>query len=202
MLASYGARVGAYLIDWIIPAVLYALFAGWARWLWLKDYLSPARDAAMANQPERVESLTPEQLVGMLDWKFFFIAPGITLLVQTAYHVGFLSTRSDAAGQDGARPVGEVGGPSRSDRRGHGLHAHPPAAGDRGALGHPARELPDVLRRDRRSRVADQGPAASGTARQDRRHPGGQGQAAPRYLELSRPSSASSPIGSVTSQQP
>jgi uncharacterized RDD family membrane protein YckC len=99
VLASYGARVGAYLIDWIILAVLYALFAGWAWWLWLKDYLSLAWDAAMANQPERVESLTPEQLVGMLDWKFFFIALGITLLVQTAYHVGFLSTRSATPGK-------------------------------------------------------------------------------------------------------
>ncbi|KRE37744.1 hypothetical protein ASG73_08865 [Janibacter sp. Soil728] len=99
VLASYGARVGAYLLDSVILWVLYALFAGWAWWLWMKDYMSLAWDAALTNQPERVEQLTPEQLLGMLDWKFFFIALGITLLVQAIYQVGFLSTRSATPGK-------------------------------------------------------------------------------------------------------
>lgn len=98
-LASYGARVGAYLIDGLIVMVLNAVVAGWAWWLWISDYMTFVVDAAVANEPERVEGLKPEQMLAMLDWKFFFIALALSLLVQAIYHIGFLTTRSATPGK-------------------------------------------------------------------------------------------------------
>lgn len=98
-LASYGARVGAYLMDLLIIMIINAVVAGWAWWLWISDYMTFAWDAAMANDPERVEALKPDELLAMLDWKFFFIALGLTLLVQAVYHIGFLTTKSATPGK-------------------------------------------------------------------------------------------------------
>ena len=98
-LASFGARVGAYIIDWLILLVVNAVVAGWAWWLWLQDYVRFVWEAAMANDQARVDSLSPEELLAMLDWTFFFVAMALTLLVQAMYHIGFLATRSATPGK-------------------------------------------------------------------------------------------------------
>lgn len=98
-LASYLSRVGAYLIDALLLAVLNLLVSGWAWYLWMADYWAFAWDAARANDPERVNELTPEEILGFFDWQYLFIAMGLSLLLQVAYHVGFLATRSATPGK-------------------------------------------------------------------------------------------------------
>lgn len=98
-LASYGARVGAYLIDLLIVGLLNLLVAGWAWYLWMADYWTYVWDAAMAGDQDAVNNLTPEQLLGFFDWKYLFIATGLSLLVQAAYHIGFLATRNATPGK-------------------------------------------------------------------------------------------------------
>ncbi|MGO1165856.1 MAG: RDD family protein [Janibacter sp.] len=98
-LAGYGARVGAYLIDLLIVALLNLLVAGWAWYLWMADYWTFVWDAAMAGDQDAVNNLTPEQMLGFFDWKYLFIATGLSLLVQAAYHVGFLAARNATPGK-------------------------------------------------------------------------------------------------------
>lgn len=98
-LASYGSRVGAYIIDGFILMVINLIVVGWAWWLWIADYWSFVWDAALAEEPSRVEGLTPDQVMGMLEWRYLFIAVGLSLLVQALYHVGFLAARNATPGK-------------------------------------------------------------------------------------------------------
>lgn len=98
-LAGYGARVGAYLIDGLIVGLLNLLISGWAWYLWMADYWRFAWDAAMAGDQDAVNDLTPEQVLGFFDWQYFFIAMGLSLLLQVAYHVGFLVARGATPGK-------------------------------------------------------------------------------------------------------
>ena len=90
-LASYGQRVGAYLVDWIVLRILNVIFAGWAVWLASRDYLTFIWDAAAANDPERLERVTPEELLGLFDVQYLLVALGIGMLVRCLYEVIFLS---------------------------------------------------------------------------------------------------------------
>ncbi len=98
-LASYGSRAGAYLLDSLIVGILNLILTGWAWWLWIADYWNFVWDAAMANEQDRVNSLTPEEVVGFFEWKYLFIAMGLSLLLQLAYHVGFLVARGATPGK-------------------------------------------------------------------------------------------------------
>lgn len=98
-LASYGARAGAYIIDGLVVAVLNLLVTGWAWWLWMADYWDFVYGAALEGNQDAVNDLTPAELTGMFDWQYFFIAAGLSLLLQAVYHVGFLSTRSATPGK-------------------------------------------------------------------------------------------------------
>ena len=98
-LAGYGARAGAYIIDVLIVGVLNLLLTGWAWWLWMADYWSFAWDAGMSGDPDAVNDLSPEELLGFFDWQYFAIAVGLSLLLQAAYHIGFLATRSATPGK-------------------------------------------------------------------------------------------------------
>lgn len=98
-LASYGARVGGYLIDSLIVGFLNMLISGWAWYLWMADYWSFVWDAAVAGDQDAVNDLSPEQIWGFFDWQYFFIAMGLSLLLQVGYHVGFLATRSATPGK-------------------------------------------------------------------------------------------------------
>lgn len=98
-LAGYGSRVGAFIIDVLILGVINLIAVGWAWWLWSADYWRFVWDAALANDPERIEGLTPAQLSGMLDWRYLFVAFGLSLLIMAIYHVGFLATRSATPGK-------------------------------------------------------------------------------------------------------
>lgn len=98
-LAGYGARVGAYLVDLLILGLLNLLVSGWAWYLWMADYVTYVWDAALAGNQDAVNDLTPEQLLGFFSWQYFFIAVGLSLLLQAAYHVGFLATRNATPGK-------------------------------------------------------------------------------------------------------
>ncbi|WP_435199448.1 RDD family protein [Janibacter sp. GS2] len=98
-LAGYGARAGAYLIDLVILGLLNLLVSGWAWYLWMADYVTYVWDAALAGNQDAVNELTPEQLLGFFSWQYFFVAVGLSLLLQTAYHVGFLATRNATPGK-------------------------------------------------------------------------------------------------------
>lgn len=98
-LASYGVRVGAYVIDSLIIGLLNLLIAGWAFALWMWDYFAFAWDAAEAGDPSRVEGLTPEAVLAMMDWKFFFVGLALIMLVQAIYQIGFLTTRGATPGK-------------------------------------------------------------------------------------------------------
>lgn len=98
-LAGYGARVGAYLLDALLVGLLNLVLTGWAWYLWMADYWSFVWDAAVAGDQDAVNDLTPEQLWAFFDWQFFFLAMALSLLLQVAYHVGFLSTRGATPGK-------------------------------------------------------------------------------------------------------
>lgn len=98
-LATYGARVGAYLIDSVILMVLNLLVAGWAWWLWAADYWRFVWRAALAGDQDAVNSLDTQQMLSFFDWEYLFIAVGLGLLVLAAYHVGFLATRNATPGK-------------------------------------------------------------------------------------------------------
>ncbi|MGN7248411.1 RDD family protein [Janibacter anophelis] len=98
-LAPFGTRVGAYIIDSLILGVINLVVAGWAFGLWMWDYMAFVFEAAQAGDQSRVEELTPDALLGMLDWPWFFVGLGLALLVQTAYQVGFLTTRGATPGK-------------------------------------------------------------------------------------------------------
>lgn len=98
-LAGYGARVGAYLLDALIVGVLNLLISGWAWYFWMADYWSFAWDAAVRGDQDAASNLTPEELLGFFDWRFFFVALALSLLVQVGYHVGFLAARGATPGK-------------------------------------------------------------------------------------------------------
>lgn len=98
-LAGYGARVGAYLLDALLMGLLNLVLTGWAWYLWMADYWSFVWDAALAGDQDAVNDLTPEQLWAFFDWQFFFLALGLSLLLQVAYHVGFLAARGATPGK-------------------------------------------------------------------------------------------------------
>lgn len=98
-LAGYGARAGAYIIDLLIIGVLNLVLTGWAWYLWMADYWTFVWDAAMAGDQDAVNDLSPEQVLGFFEWRYLFIAMGLSLLLQAAYHVGFLATRSATPGK-------------------------------------------------------------------------------------------------------
>lgn len=83
--------MGAYLVDWIVLRILNVIFAGWAVWLASRDYLTFIWDAAAANDPERLERVTPEELLGLFDVQYLLVALGIGMLVRCLYEVIFLS---------------------------------------------------------------------------------------------------------------
>lgn len=98
-LAGYGARAGAYVIDLLILAVLNVIVTGWAWYLWMADYWTFVWDAAMAGDQDAVNELRPEELLAFFEWRYLFIAMGLSLLLQAVYHVGFLATRSATPGK-------------------------------------------------------------------------------------------------------
>lgn len=98
-LAGYGSRVGAYLLDGLILGLINLLLTGWAWYLWMADYWDFVWDAAVAGDQDAVNDLTPDQVLAFFDWQYFFLALGLSLLLQLAYHVGFLATRSATPGK-------------------------------------------------------------------------------------------------------
>lgn len=98
-LAGYGARAGAYLIDMLVVGILNLLFAGWALWLWMADYWAFVWDAAQRGDSQAIDGLSPEELLGFFEWRYYFLYLGISLLVLAAYHIGFLAARSATPGK-------------------------------------------------------------------------------------------------------
>lgn len=98
-LASFGARAGAYLIDGLIVMLINLVVSGWALWLWVADYWSFVWDAAQRGDQDAVNELTPDQLFGFFEWRYYFIAIGLALLVQAVYHIGFLVLRNATPGK-------------------------------------------------------------------------------------------------------
>lgn len=98
-LAGYGVRVAAYILDGFILAIINLVVAGWALWLWVADYWGFAWDAAVSGNQDAVRDLSPDELWGLFDWQYFYIALGLMLLVQMLYHVGFLAARGATPGK-------------------------------------------------------------------------------------------------------
>ncbi|WP_370894962.1 RDD family protein [Janibacter sp. GXQ6167] len=101
-LATYGRRVGAYLIDMLIQGALSLLFAGYFLWQGLAPYFRVLSEAAASGDQERLNQLqtelsrNPEQWVDMGQI-------GIGVLIGTAvaiiYHVGFVAWKNATPGK-------------------------------------------------------------------------------------------------------
>ena len=98
-LAGYGPRVAAYFIDLIIVGFLIIVFAGWFFWRGSEGYRDLVVEVARTGNQERVNSMTPEEMLGLFDMQDLLLGIGVTLLVFAIYHVLFLATLSATPGK-------------------------------------------------------------------------------------------------------
>src|SRR5699024_10593403 len=89
VLADFGQRVGAFLIDTVILGAIALIASGWAWWRFMADYWDFAMNA-VTEDPSKIEGISVTEVAGYLDYQYFFIAIGIVVLVQTVYGIGFL----------------------------------------------------------------------------------------------------------------
>ncbi len=89
VLADFGQRVGAFLIDAVVLGAIALIASGWAWWRFMADYWDWAMNA-VTEDPSKVEGLSVTEVAGYLDYQYFFIAIGIVVVVQAVYGIGFL----------------------------------------------------------------------------------------------------------------
>lgn len=97
-LAGYGERAGAYLIDTLVLGLLNLVCAGWAWWLFMADYLAYSQDLMGSGQGD-AQPPTFSEAISLMDYRFFFIAIGISLVISAIYNVGFLAARGATPGK-------------------------------------------------------------------------------------------------------
>ncbi len=97
-LAGYGQRAVAFLIDSAILTIITLLAAGWAFWRFMEDYWGYVRDLATTN-PATAEVPSVQEVSGMLDYEYFFVAIAIMLVIQAVYGIGFLVARGATPGK-------------------------------------------------------------------------------------------------------
>lgn len=94
LIASYGRRVGAFVLDGLIKMVLNLVLGGWAAYLAVRPELDRAMDAARAGKP------VPLDLTGQnadLRWMAVYLV--ITGVIGLAYSVFFLTRRGATPGK-------------------------------------------------------------------------------------------------------
>lgn len=106
--AGFGLRLASWLVDLMVVWALGGLLSSWAWWLWMTDYL----DFAMDNlgNPQAVQDLEPEVLVGMFDWTWFAVAIAIMAFVAWLYSVLMLTRRGATLGKMATGTVVRVAG--------------------------------------------------------------------------------------------
>ncbi len=97
-LASWGQRVGAYLVDWLILTAVTSIAAGYYIYQFFQWYLAFVRDlmreTSAGGQPTIDPATISEQMLGYL-WPMLLIS----LVVQVIYHTYFLTTRGATPGK-------------------------------------------------------------------------------------------------------
>lgn len=98
-LASYGMRVLAWMIDFVVVSILTMITAGWAFWLFSRDYWAFIWEVAESGDQERIDALQPEDLIGYFDWPWYFAGMAISLVVFAAYHSLMVGLRGGGVGK-------------------------------------------------------------------------------------------------------
>lgn len=98
-LASYGLRVAAFFIDALVVTILNLLLSGWALVLAMRPYFSFVMEAVEANEPERLEGITPDQVMGLIDWPWYIAYMTISMLVFALYHTLLVGLKGGGVGK-------------------------------------------------------------------------------------------------------
>lgn len=98
-LASYGMRVAAYLVDNLVVGVLNLLVAGWAYVISLKEYFAFVSDAVAADDPDQLSSITPEQVAGLIDLRWYFVGLALSTLVYVLYYTLLVGLKGGGVGK-------------------------------------------------------------------------------------------------------
>ncbi len=95
--AGFGLRLASWLIDLMVIWAVGGLLSIWAWWLWMSDYVAFAMDNL--GDPQAVQDLEPEVLVGMFEWTWFAVAIAIMAFVAWLYTVLMLTRRGATLGK-------------------------------------------------------------------------------------------------------
>lgn len=96
-LASYGQRVGAFIIDWILQFVLGLVFGGYFLWKAMADYMRGAMD--MANQVEAGTQPDIQSLIERVDAGALMVYSIIGIAVFFLYQWYFLKRSGQTPGK-------------------------------------------------------------------------------------------------------
>lgn len=97
-LASYGARVLAYLIDALIVGVLATIAGGWFLWKALEPVWATLNSSIQSGDPQVAMKAYQDALNGM-DAKWLAAFAAVQLVVQLAYQLFFLTRWSATPGK-------------------------------------------------------------------------------------------------------
>ena len=98
-LASYGLRIAAYLLDGLVVGLLNLLLGGWALFLAMRDYIDFVLEAATNNDPQALEGLTVEEVMGFYDWGWYVAYLGISLVIFALYHSLMVGLKGGGVGK-------------------------------------------------------------------------------------------------------
>lgn len=93
-LASYGQRVGAFVIDGLIRLVLNLVLGGYLAYRAVEPAMNEFRAAMTANDPQRMSGVS-----ALVDMRYLWLYAVVTSLVGLAYNVSFLTWRSATPGK-------------------------------------------------------------------------------------------------------
>lgn len=93
-LASYGQRVGAFVVDGLIRFVLNLVFGGYFAYRAMEPAMNGLRDAMATNDPQRISGIST-----LVDMRYLWLFAIVTSLVALAYNVFFLTWRSATPGK-------------------------------------------------------------------------------------------------------
>ena len=106
--ASFGSRLGSWLLDLLIIWAIGGLISSWAWYLWMADYLGFAMDNL--GNPQAVQDLDPDVLVGLFDWTWFAVAIAIMAFTAWLYTVLMLTRKGATFGKLATGTVVRVAG--------------------------------------------------------------------------------------------
>lgn len=99
VLASFGVRAAAYVLDSLVLGVLNLLLGGWAAWLWVRPYVEVVAEAARTGDTERLETLSATDIAGLFDWQWYPVFIGIGLVVLAGYQTLMVGLRGGGVGK-------------------------------------------------------------------------------------------------------